>query len=215
DRAHLAKVLAERKEWKATEKNYALGALKSSNSFIIRASADALGRHAKPEQIRDLLTRLAATPAVDNHLSQTLRMPLRDHIAALPNSAALEPLKLTDSEQSQLASICLGVPAPVAAAILTNYLKTHDDNLTAYLQHAARYADTSLIGDVVRVGESKATADIEVQAQIIQSLASGLGQRGGADLEALAAWAGEVAMKLLASDNGEQLSWTAVTIGGL
>src|SRR5262249_19812914 len=124
-------------------------------------------------------------------------------------------LKLSDVELKQLASVCLGLHAPSSASFLLRYLDSHDDNLTAYLQHAARYADASLVGDVIRVGKSKGTADVEVQAQIVQSLANGLGQRSGTDMTALAAWAQGVASKLMNVSDGDHISWTALPIDGL
>src|SRR5205085_12033766 len=111
--------------------------------------------------------------------------------------------------------VCVSVPNATGAAILLRYLETHDDNIAAYLQHAARYADVAVLPDIVRIGKSKAADNLELQAEIIQSLATGLTQRKGADTRPLAGWAEEVATKLLANSGSDRIPWTAVPIDGL
>jgi putative heme-binding domain-containing protein len=68
---------------------------------------------------------------------------------------------------------------------------------------------------VVRVGRAKAADDLELQAQVIQSLANGLAGRGGSSVGQLAQWAEQVATKLLATDGDDRTSWTAVPIEGM
>src|SRR5207302_789858 len=70
--------------------------------------------------------------------------------------------------------------------------------------------------------KEKAAADLDLQAQIIQSLAEGLLKRpvdGPVNRRDHAApllgWAEEVASRLLASDDGRRIPWTAVPIDGL
>ncbi|HMC09836.1 MAG TPA: hypothetical protein VKH44_01045, partial [Pirellulaceae bacterium] len=215
DLTQLMKVLSERKKWSKIEQVFALRGLMHGSPSVVRAAADALGQHPSPSQIKPLLSYLTRPSTPDAHLRHAMRMAVRDHAAALQSATALDDLKLSESDWRELAAICVGVPNATSAAILLRYVETHDDNATGYLQHAARYADVALIGDVVRVGKAKATADVEIQAQIIQSLANGLDQRGGAEVKALAAWAEEVATKLFANDNGEQIPWTAAPIDGL
>jgi putative heme-binding domain-containing protein len=211
---HLMKILAERPTWNNSQRAVALRGLKSHLPFVTRAAADALGRHPQPPQIRDLLARLHETPDADSLLRHTIRMALRDHIIALPSATENDNLKLSETDKRELASICLGAPNSTSAAILLRYLESHDDNQTAYLQHVARYADIAALPDIVRIGKSKAT-NLELQAEIIQSLATGLTQRKGADTRPLAGWAEEVATKLLTTDNGPRTTWTAVPIDGL
>src|SRR5262249_44903403 len=110
---------------------------------------------------------------------------------------------------------CLGVPKAVAATILLRYLELHDDNVTAYLQHAARYADSAAIGDVIRMGRSKAKSDVEFQASVIQSLANGLDQRGGTKNPDLTSWAIDVATRLLSVHVTDRIPWIAAPVDGL
>jgi putative heme-binding domain-containing protein len=215
DLTHLMKVLAERRDWNIGEREFALRGLTHSDPFVKRAAADALGRHPRPEQIRDLLSCLAGTPTADNHLAHTLRMALRDHVAALTSPAELDLLKLSDLQWGDVAAACLGSPTPIAAAILVAYLETHDDNTLTYLQHAAQYAEGRLVPQVVRVGRAKVGADMESQAQVIQSLAKGLLQRGEPIVAELKDWAASVATALLSTSDGERLTWTSVPIDGL
>jgi putative heme-binding domain-containing protein len=215
DLTHTLKILAERGDWNDNERQFALRWLINGQTFVARAAADAIGRHPQPQQIRTLLDRYAFTAAADNHLRHTIRMAIRDHVAALPAADKLDELKLSDAALREVASVCLAIPQPTAAAILVRYLESHDDNVTGYLQHAARYTDITLIPDVVRLGKQKAAADLDLQAQIIQSLAEGLRQRRGVHPPELHRWAEEVAVKLLASDDDDRIPWTAIPIEGL
>jgi putative heme-binding domain-containing protein len=215
DMTHLLKILAERPDWTDKQRDFARRWLAHGQTFVARAAADALGRHPTQDQIRDLLSRYKSTAAADNHLRYTIRMALRDHVAVLVSPALVDDLKLSDTDWQELASVCLAIPTQTAAAILLRYLQSHDDNVTAYLQHAARYADASGIDDIVLIAKSKAAADVEFQAQIVQSLANGLAQRGGAGSRQLTNWANQVAEKLLASSDGDGIAWTAVPIDGL
>ncbi|MBW8884763.1 MAG: hypothetical protein JF612_08310, partial [Planctomycetia bacterium] len=215
DMTHVMKILAERQEWDDNQREFALRWLTHGQMFVARAAADAVGRHPRPDQILTLLARYQATAVADNHLRHTIRMAIRDHVAALPSAAALDELKLSDTHLGEVASVCVSVPTATGAAILLRYLETHDDNLTEYLQHVARYADTAVIPDVVRIGRQKAAADLDLQAQIIQSLADGLRQRRSVDAAELNRWAEEVATRLLMSDDDDRLPWTAIPIEGL
>lgn len=215
DMTHLLKILAERDVWTEKQQAFALRWLEHGETFVARAAADALGQHPKHEQIRDLLNRYKSTAAADNHLRYTIRMAIRDHVAVLVSPVLIDELKLSDADWKELASVCLAVPTPTAAAILLRYLQSHDDNVATYLQHAARYADASGIDEIVAIARWKAAADIEFQAQIVQSLADGLAQRGGANNRQLSDWAGQVAEKLLASSDGDHIPWTAAPIDGL
>jgi putative heme-binding domain-containing protein len=215
DLTHLMKILAERPTWNEAQRALALRGLKNNEPFVARAAADALGRHPQPSQIRDLFVRFQETPEADNHLRHAIRMAIRDHVAALPSATAIDELKLNQSSTRELASICLGAPNAVSAAILLHYLESHDDNVTAYLQHAARYADSASIADVIRIGRSKAANDLKFQATVIQSLANGLDQRGSVKLPELASWATDVATRLLADNGADRIPWTAITIDGL
>ncbi len=215
DMTHLLKILAEREKWNDKQRAFALRNLTHGQTFVARAAADAIGRHPQSPQIRDLLARFHETAEADNHLRYTIRMAIRDHVLAIRSASEIDDLKLSESHQRELASICLGAPNAISAAILLRYLENHDDNQNAYLQHVARYADVALLPDIVRIGQSKAAADLELQAQIIQSLATGLTQRSGADTRPLAGWASEVATKLLADSGTNRIPWTAVPIDGL
>src|SRR5262249_1028295 len=152
DLTHLMKTLSEVKSWNETERAFAHRGLLHSNPWVKRAAADALGRHPQPDQIRELCARYRETPVTDNHLRHTIRMAIRDHVAALPSAALLDDLRLGDADLREVASVCVATPTPIAAQLLVHYLKTHDENVTAYLQHIARYADASRLGDIVNLG---------------------------------------------------------------
>jgi putative heme-binding domain-containing protein len=217
-RTHVMKILAERNKewgWKETSRILAITGLQDSSPFVVRAAADVLGQHPDAANIKPLIAAHSRAAEDDVLLRYGLLRSLSYHIAAITDIADYRSLKLDDNAEKLVASTCLAVPTSISAAILLRYLENHDDNQTAYLQHAARYADVASLPDIVRIGKSKAAADLELQAQIIQSLASGLVQRDGADTRPLAGWAEEVATKLLAKSGSNRIPWTAVPIDGL
>jgi len=214
-RVQLMKILSERDKWNDSERAIALRGLRTEDAFVARAAADALGRHPEPSQVRTLIGRLIHTPVEDVLLRHTIRMALRDHVAALSDAAEIDDLQLTDSDLREVAAVSVAVPTPTVAVILLRYLKAHNDHVTEYLEHAARYAEGSAIADVVRVGKAKASFDNELQAQVVLSLAKGLAERGQRDNTELSQWASEVVTTLLAHDGGERVLWTAVPIDGL
>jgi glucose/arabinose dehydrogenase len=215
ERTQIMKILSERARWNDSQRATALRGLRTEDAFVARAAADALGRHPEPSQVRTLIGRLIHTPVEDVLLRHTIRMALRDHVAALMDAAEIDDLQLTDSDLREVAAVSVAVPTPTAAVILLRYLKAHNDHVTEYLEHAARYAEGSAIGDVVRVGKAKASFDNELQAQVVLSLAKGLAERGQRDSAELTQWASEVVTTLLANDGGERVGWTAVPIDGL
>jgi putative heme-binding domain-containing protein len=205
--------------------------LSNKDPLVVRAAADAMGRHPMPSQIKSLVAAHGEAAKDDVLLRYGLLRSLSYHIGAIADFAVYRSLKLDDDAEKLLASTCLAVPASISAAILLRYLETHDDNQTAYLQHAARYADVASLPDIVRIGKSKAAANLELQAEIIQSLATGLTQRpvdGPAKLgdaadslnrrahaAPLTEWANDVATRLLAENGSDRIPWTAVPIDGL
>jgi putative heme-binding domain-containing protein len=211
----LMKILAEREHWNEPQKALVLRLLKYDVPFVSRAAADALARHPEPEQIKPLLHRLQNTPVEDTHLRQSIRMALRDHIAALSTPVTVEHLPLSDVEWKEIAAVCIAVPKPIGAAVLVHYLRTHNDNTLAYLQHAARYADSEQVADVVRIGKARVGPNLDVQSRIVLALAAGLAQRPESSAPELQDWAKEVAMQLLARDSADGLVWRPVPIDAL
>jgi hypothetical protein len=182
----------------------------SDKPFVVRSSR----RRESTPSSKHKAAAAYAQAAAEDVLRDAIKRSLSSHIG-YSHIGSFQSLNLDDEAERLIASTCMAVPTPTAAAILVQHLEAHDGDVTGYLQHAARYADAALIGDIVRVGKSKAAADIELQAQVIHSLASGLVQRDGADVRPLAGWAEEVATKMLATHDGDRTPWTAIPIDGL
>jgi putative heme-binding domain-containing protein len=214
-RTHVMKMLAERPNWTPPLEKAAVTALADREAFVARAAADALGRHPEPSQLRPLLGRLRATPAEDALLLHTLRMAIRDHIAAVQDVSDLDEIQLSDAELRDVAAVCVAVPSAVAADLLLRYLKAHSDHVTEYLQHAAKHASGSTIQEVVRIAKAKAGSNYPSQAQIVLSLASGLKQRDAGDTSQITQWASQVTAQLLESGDSDRIAWTAIPIDNL
>src|SRR5262249_14621802 len=147
--------LSERKSWNDFQAAVAVSALGDRDPFVARAASDAIGRHPKLTQIWPLMARYETTPEYDTHLRHSILMALRDHIAVVSGPAQIGALQLSESQRSLLAGLCLAVPSPTSAALLIQHLDTHDDNLSAYLQHAARYADANSTESLIRIARAK------------------------------------------------------------
>ncbi|HEY2412001.1 MAG TPA: PVC-type heme-binding CxxCH protein, partial [Pirellulaceae bacterium] len=217
-RTQVMKMLSERNNdwgWKEISRILAVTGLEDPDAFVVRAAADALGQHPDVANIKPLIAAHSKAAEDDALLRYGILRSLSYHIGAINDIADYRSLKLDDNAEKLVASTCLAVPTSISAAILLRYLETHDDNVAAYLQHAARYADPAAISDIIRIGRSKAASDLEFQASVIESLASGLDQRGGMKLPDLASWARDVATRLLADNGADRIAWTAVPIDGL
>ena len=107
-RVHVAKALAERPKWTDADAAWVVAALKDPDGFVRRAAADALGRHPDSSRYEPLLAALAAAPNEDSLLRHTLKMALRDHLAAAPKAW---PYPGNEAGQRALFASYLGVPS--------------------------------------------------------------------------------------------------------
>jgi putative heme-binding domain-containing protein len=216
-RVHAMKILSERKEWSWPDGGAAIPGLDDDNAFVVRAAADAAGRHPKLYQFKHLLPRLSKAPKEDNHLRQVLRMALRDNLAALESADDLKSLELNEKDLSELASIAVAVPNETSAAFLVDYLAKHTaprDTLLAGLQHAVRYVPNDRIPALVSLAQSNLTGDLELQQQMLESLQNGLSQRGIDPTKPLAEWGTMLVKQLLQSEAGEAIGWTPIPVEG-
>ena len=88
-RVHLARILAERKDWKDRERSWVSGFLADKDPFVRRAAADAAGRHPGPSFFSNLLKVWEDAEEKDTHLVHVARIALRNHFSAgaLPEDA--------------------------------------------------------------------------------------------------------------------------------
>jgi putative heme-binding domain-containing protein len=214
---HLEKMIANR-----TKYDHALLQVESlqprHTPFMQRAAAETLGVHPDPDAIRHLLAALGKTPKDDNHLSYTIRIALRNHLAAIDSLQAIDALELPAAESAPLAPICLAVNTPVAAAILLRQIETGNVNgeqLTQYIQHIAKNASGDVVDRLAPVAKKQYAGDLSQQARIVLGIQAGLATRSEQPTNALVAWAEELSRQLLADSKETVLSWSAVSLDNL
>ena len=91
---------------------------------VVRAAADALGRHPDPADVRRCWRRSSsAHGAGDPFLVHTVRIALRDHLAQTNPEKAIPLAGWNEQETAALADVAVGVPTPGAASFLLDRLK--------------------------------------------------------------------------------------------
>ena len=119
-RVHLARILAERKEFKKDEHGWIAGLLADKDPFVRRAAADAAGRHPHPSGFSMLLKVWEEAEEKDTHLIHVARMALRNHFAAgaLPENA----WKGVGLWANELLDIALAARGPKSAESVASFL---------------------------------------------------------------------------------------------
>lgn len=159
-RVHALKVFAERGKILADHLVLVQAKLTDADSFVRRAAADALGRLPGASNVAPLIACWNSAPAEDTHLIHTVRMALRDQLAApkmypyLPELIRSE--KLDDAAIDKLANVSLGVPNAEAAKFVLDRVRANPDNPynANRLEHAIRYLAESELNDAYALAES-------------------------------------------------------------
>jgi putative heme-binding domain-containing protein len=212
-RVHALRVLGERSQLTPGQRGLALASLKDPDPFVQRTAADALGRHPSPDNLLPLLDLRREAPAQDTHLIHVVRMALRDNL--LPADAWKVVATLPPERRSALAEVALGVPSPEAAAFLLAWMSG---------KPPAGWAGTDMVRHVARHG-TKATTDAllgalrqggvtpERQFTLFQAFEQGTQERGGTLSTEARQWATDLAQRLLASANGNEVT-AGITLAG-
>lgn len=216
-RIHAMKIAAERTNWTWPNAADRWPGLDDTNAFVVRAAADAAGRHPSLAQFKRLLDRLDNTPAADNHLRHVLRMAVRDNLAALSSADDLKSLDLSEKHLNELATIATAVPKASAAELLLNFLsadRVSQDRLPVVLQHAARHLPDDKVASLIELAESRFTDDLSFQQQMLEAIHAGLSQRGGDANQPLVAWGTKLARRLLEAEAVDSLGWSPLPVPG-
>ena len=215
---HCAKILAARKELSTTGKGTVKGLETADRPpFVQRAAGEALGSHASADQIPILLTALKRTPGDDNHLTYTLRLGLKFHLAAIKSIDEIKSLQLSREQIDELAPICLAVNNPTAAGVLLSQIEAGNVNreqMATYMQHVAKNASGDIVARVAPIAAKQFAGDLPMQAQMILALNAGLATRGEEPKRELFDWASEVALQLLSQPKEEVFAWQAAAVDG-
>jgi putative heme-binding domain-containing protein len=213
-RVHAMRILSERKELPAEPHALALAGMKDKDAFVQRCAADALGRHATPDDLRPLLDLRHAVPAEDTHLLHTVRMALRDTLRLAATWKQLPPL--SDADSAAIADVALGVPTPQSAAYVLDGLQKFGRDrgqLMTLVHHIARHGSAESTKGLLSFARSRQPDDLQTQAALFQAFEQGMQERGTALSPDAIAWGTGVATKLLAATNGNEVA-TGIKLAG-
>ncbi len=210
-RIHAQRILSETDSWTAGHRAMALQALSGGEGLLVRAAADAIGRHPAAENVRPLLDALRSAPAADVHRIHGIRIALRNQLRADGVLAAIRREGIGDDDRGRLASVLLAVPTPESAAVLLDHIQRTDVDraaLAGILRHAARHVEAARIDEVSAVARKRVSDDLDLQIELIQPIHQGVVERGSDPPPGLIEWARALAGRLLDSAPAAGSSWT-------
>ncbi|MBL9125300.1 MAG: HEAT repeat domain-containing protein, partial [Planctomycetaceae bacterium] len=209
-RVHVVKALAERSDWGSGELKVAARLrekLADPDAFVVRAAAEALGRHPDVTQVCLLHELLNRTPADDTHLIHVARIALREHLlepgmyAKLADAANQDP-KLA----ARLADVSLGVPTPEAGAYLLAHLVTGDvprELIGPYLHHVSRHIAADQVPSIYAYAEVFQEADPTMQLSAVRAMHQGAQERGSQTPGVVLRWGQQLTRKLLETNQAD------------
>jgi putative heme-binding domain-containing protein len=208
-RVHLVKALAERPDW--TGDDDWVGPLmidriiKDGDPFVVRAAAEALGRHPKLENVPFLVEAWKNAEPADAVLVHTIRIALREHLL-VPELATVLKDYIGQHEliALRLAEASLGAATAGAAEYVFAYLQRYPgtrERLGDYVHHAARHLPEARLADFFQALDPFREAPSHVQRTVLRSLNRASQERAKALPQEVVDWACEVADGSLASKN--------------
>lgn len=215
-RTHLARILAEMPEWSDAAAETARRLLQDANPFVVRAAAEAAGRHPSEAGVESLLAANSAVEEQDSFLRHTIKIALRDHLLRPEVATGDAVAKAMSSHADLLADAALGAPTPEAAAIVAQRIRTgpRSPRHGEYLPFVARYAEPSHLESLAAMLRESLEQDPAAALADLQGLAGGLEAAGVDPRTILGAWGTELAEQLLERGLGENPGWTALPAPG-
>jgi putative heme-binding domain-containing protein len=206
-RVHAMRVLAERPQLGAVERELVLYGLKDRIALVERCAADALGRHPSAENLEPLLTLRRAVPADDTHLLYMVRAALRDQLLSGAVWKEFETAAWSVSDRQAVADVATGVHSPEAAAYLLTHLKTvfegSNETRERYVHHIARYGSDQVVAALLDFCRQPAATPPRQQAALFKAIQQGTEERGAPLADAARQWAEQLASRLLQAPEAE------------
>jgi len=219
-RVHLLRALAERPRWESEGcdlRKLVSDALTDPDALVRREAAEALGRHPSTHGIRPLLALWNRTSPEDAMLVHTIRLALRDHLAACDNVVVVSRRWVRgENERRRLADVSLGLRRADAAAFLHAHLRSEESDpqrLREFLHHVARYAEAAELPEVYATARTYQDKRHTVQATVLRALYRASQARNVSLPVDITDWGQRLAAQLLASQkerfvfDGLDLAW--------
>ena len=211
-RVHLVKALGETTVWSDKLGNIVRTSLKDADPFVRRAAAEALGRHPDAANLQPLVHLWKSTASEDVQLIHAARIALRNQLRPSTAVDQITAVGLSHNELTSVAEIALAVPSESAAWFTFEYLRQHEvpqPVVERSLAHVARHVSPKRLDEVAEYIQRTFPGNIPRQASFLQSLFSGLKQRGAklSKETALGKWAESLAIALLDPQHPRSAPW--------
>lgn len=165
--------------------------LGDQNAHVVRLAAEVLGKHGAERDVEPLLKRLPEVAPDDPVLRQSIRIAIRDLLRKAPADSKLWSSAFDNSEA---ASILLGLQRSEAATALLDYLSAHPNDPTrkALLAHAAKNATGTALSDCIDIVQEITRQDRKQSFQLLTVVADAQNARPGNVAAPLRQWALEL-----------------------
>ncbi|HVV00760.1 MAG TPA: c-type cytochrome, partial [Verrucomicrobiae bacterium] len=216
-RVHVMRIVGELASPTPAEMALAVTGATDSDAYVQRAAADALGRHPAFENIAALLKLRGTIPDADPELLHVTRIALRDNLAASNNFSRVIASDTAEADSRFIADVSVGIQTGDAAEFLMKHIQKFSEDrhhIEEYLQHVARFAPESRLGDLADFTRRKFAADLDFQVALFKSTGQGLAQRGVAMNEALTNWGAMLAEKMIAELDPDSFAWRNSSLKG-
>jgi hypothetical protein len=137
-------------------------------------------------------------------------MALRDQLVPESNLTKLQQEHLSEKDSRAIADVALGINTADAGRFLlkhVQFVSEPREKLTTYLQHGARYAPGSELGQLASFIQKHFAEDVDFQLAMFKSVQEGAGQKGNELDPAVRDWASELDERLFASADSKTLAW--------
>lgn len=186
----------------------ARSAVTDENAHVARAAAEMLGLHGVAADIALLQRCLPEVDSQDPVLRQSIRIAVRNLLRRVPADSPI----WSQTPDSELASILMGLSAPEVAQPLLNYLSSHPDadHRDVLLAHAATHATADSLADCVRIARAVTVGQTAKQFQLLDVLCTSQHARPGNVPAPLREWALSLVDADLATigNAGRLLAWS-------
>ncbi len=207
-RVHGQRVLTERGQLAAAQRDLVLAGLKDADPLVERCAAEALGAHPAADNVAPLLELRHRVPTGDTHRLYAVRMALRDQLRPAETWHKLDVAKLPEPDRRAIADVCPGVHNEPSGAFLFDFLAhtaVPPDQFARYLHAAVRYAPLDRLNQAVTLIATRFPKDDAAQAVMLKAVFQASQERGIRPGWGETALAGNVAAALLQSPDAPRV----------
>jgi len=217
-RTHLARCLAEQATWTTEDSATGLKLITDPHAMVRRATADALGRHPQPSQIKALWKVWHEAEPQDTHLVHVARMAIRNHLAHPDCANSQAVADLVKDHPGEMLPIILATATDAGAELL---VKSHAaqtvneaDRLRIATFVAQRLEAGKLAGWISQRRTSSQLAPADALTELL-AIDDGLRARSIEPPQSMRDWVSDVCVSVLKSLPRTQLGWLNRPLGGV